>query len=62
MEDLIEQLYLPLFEKPPIDKANFMFRLLDFDNDGYLHASDLVEAQEYIDEVSDFGQELNKLS
>ena len=39
-----------------------MFRLLDFDNDGYLHASDLVEAQEYIDEVSDFGQELNKLS
>ena len=53
---------MPLFEKPPIDKANFMFRLLDFDNDGYLHASDLVEAQEYIDEVSDFGQELNKLS
>ena len=36
--------------------------MLDFDDDGYLHASDLVEAQEFIDELSDFGQELSKLA
>ena len=55
MDDLIENLYLPLFESPPIVKANIMFKMLDFDEDGYLHASDLVVAQQYIDELSDFG-------
>ena len=35
-----------------------MFKMLDFDDDNYLHASDLVEAQEIIDELSDFGEEL----
>ena len=49
---------MPLFEKPPIVKASFMFKMLDFDDDNYLHASDLVEAQEIIDELSDFGEEL----
>ena len=32
-----------------------MFKLLDFDNDGYLHASDLVQAQQFVEEESDFG-------
>ncbi len=45
MDDVIELLYIPLFDSPPIVKANFMFRMLDFDGDGYLHASDLVHAQ-----------------
>ena len=62
MEDFIEQFYDPLFVHPPIVKANFMFRMLDFDDDGYLHASDLVKAQQYVDELSDFGQELSKLA
>ena len=62
MNDLVENLYIPLFESPPIVKASFMFKMLDFDGDGYLHASDLVRAQELIDEISDFGQELAKLS
>ena len=61
-DDFIENFYIPLFEAPPIVKANFMFRMLDFDGDGYLHASDLVTAQEYFDEMSDFGNEVNKLS
>ena len=39
-----------------------MFRMLDFYNDGYLHASDLVQAQQLNDELSDFGEELTKLS
>ena len=39
-----------------------MFRMLDFDADGYLHASDIVEAQQFIDELSDFGEELTKLA
>ena len=42
--------------------ANFMFRILDFDGDGYLHASDLVQAQSYCDELSEFGDEITKLS
>lgn len=62
MNDLIENLYIPLFESPPIIKASFMFKMLDFDQDGYLHASDLTQTQEIIDELSDFGQELAKLS
>ena len=62
MDDLIENLYMPLFESPPIVKANIMFKMLDFDDDGYLHASDLVMAQQYIEELSDFGQELSKLA
>lgn len=45
MDDFVEQFYIPLFESPPIVKANFMFKILDFDDDGYLHASDLVEVQ-----------------
>ena len=57
-DQFIEKFYIPLFEKPPIVKANFMFKMLDFDGDNYLHASDLVEAQEIIDELSDFGEEL----
>lgn len=39
-----------------------MFKMLDFDDDGYLHASDLVNAQAYCDELSEFGEELAKLS
>ena len=62
MNDFIQNLYLPLFESPPIVKANIMFKMLDFDDDGYLHASDLVIAQQYIDELSDFGEELSKLA
>ena len=42
MNDFVEHFYIPLFESPPVVKANFMFKMLDFDNDGYLHASDLV--------------------
>jgi Ca2+-binding EF-hand superfamily protein len=40
----VEKFYKPLFEESPIIKAQFMFKMLDFDEDGYLHASDLVEA------------------
>ena len=61
-DQFIEQFYIPLFEKPPIVKANFMFKMLDIDGDGYLHASDLVEVQDIIDELSDFGEEVTKLS
>lgn len=61
-DQFIDNFYYPLFEHPPIVKASFMFKMLDFDNDGYLHASDLVQAQEFIDELSDFGEELQKLS
>ena len=38
-----------------------MFKLLDFDNDGYLHASDMIQTQEHIDPESDFGEEIQKL-
>ena len=62
MDDFIDQFYKPLFDMTPMDKANFMFKLIDFDNDGIIHASDLVEAQQYIEELSDFGQEMAKLS
>lgn len=55
MSDFVEEFYVPLFDSPPVVKASFMFRMLDFDDDGYLHASDLVQAQQYIDELSDFG-------
>ena len=61
-DEFIEKFYIPLFEKPPIVKANFMFKMLDIDGDGYLHASDLVECQDIIDELSDFGEEVTKLS
>lgn len=44
MDDFIDQFYKPLFDMTPMDKANFMFKLIDFDNDGIIHASDLVEA------------------
>ena len=54
----VEKFYKPLFEESPIIKAQFMFKMLDFDGDGYLHASDLVEAQSYCDEMSEFGEEL----
>ena len=39
-----------------------MFKMLDIDGDGYLHASDIVEVQDIIDELSDFGEEITKLS
>lgn len=39
-----------------------MFKMLDFDEDGYLHASDLVKAQEFCDDMSEFGEEITKLS
>lgn len=58
METFVEKFYKPLFEEPPIIKAQFMFKMLDFDNDGYLHASDLVHAQTYCDELSEFGEEI----
>lgn len=38
-----------------------MFKLLDFDNDGYLHAFDLSEVDKLVESISDFGQEINKL-
>ena len=41
-DDFIEKLYTPLFNSANMVKANFMFQMLDFDEDGYLHASDLV--------------------
>lgn len=44
MDQFIGRFYVPLFESKPIVKAQFMFDLLDFDGDGYLHASDLVQA------------------
>ena len=62
MNDFVESFYVPLFDSPPVVKAGFMFKMLDFDDDGYLHASDLVQAQQFVDELSDFGQELAKLS
>jgi len=62
MDEFIEGFYTPLFDSAPIIKAQFMFRLLDFDNDGILHASDLVQAQQFVDELSDFGQELTTLA
>ena len=62
MDDFIKHFYVPLFEAVPMIKAQFMFKVLDFDCDGYLHASDLVQAQHYVDELSDFGVELNKLA
>ena len=42
MIDFVENFYIPLFDSPPIVKASIMFKMLDFDEDGYLHASDLV--------------------
>ena len=61
LDEFIQKFYMPLWEAPPIQKAKIMFRMLDFDNDGILHASDLVTAQEYFDELSDFGEEITKL-
>lgn len=52
---------MPLFTGTPLTRANWLFSMLDFDNDGYLHASDLVEAQRYADPLSDFGLELELL-
>ena len=53
---------MPLFEsQDSLDRAKFMFKLMDFDNDGYLHASDMIQTQEHIDPESDFGQEIQKL-
>lgn len=60
-DDFIKNFYVPLFDSVPIVKAKFMFKILDFDGDGYLHASDLVQAQQFVDELSEFGEELNKL-
>lgn len=54
-DQFIDNFYIPLFESAPILKAQFMFRMLDFDGDGYLHASDLVQAQGFLEEESDFG-------
>ena len=62
MDQFIENFYVPLFDSPPIVKAQFMFKMLDFDGDGYLHAYDLVEAQKLVDELSDFDQEITKLN
>ena len=62
VDDFIEQLYVPLWEsEDPLARARLMFRMLDFDGDGYLHACDLVRAQELVDAGSDFGGELQKL-
>ena len=61
-DDFIEKFYTPLFNSANMVKANFMFQMLDFDEDGYLHASDLVQAQQYVDEMSDFGEELQSLT
>ena len=61
-DDFIDQFYTPLFDSPPIEKALFMFRMLDFDNDGFLDARDLDKAQEFVDKQSDFGAELSKLT
>ena len=38
-----------------------MFKLMDFDNDGYLHPSDLLSTKELIDPESDFGEEVSML-
>lgn len=62
METFIEKFYKPMFEEPPVIKAQFMFKMLDFDEDGYLHASDLVKAQDFCDELSEFGEEIAKLA
>ena len=62
IDDFIEKFYVPLWEdEDPLARARFMFKMLDYDGDGYLHASDLVRAQEAVDTGSDFGQELQKL-
>ena len=61
-DQFIDNFYIPLFESAPLLKAQFMFRMLDFDGDGYLHASDLVQAQGFLEEESDFGQEIKKLT
>ena len=61
-EDFIQQFYTPLFDSPPIEKAIYLFRLLDFDNDGYLDARDLDKAEQFVDKQSDFGAELSKLT
>ena len=59
IDDFIENFYVPLWEsEDPLDRARFIFKLMDFDGDGYLHASDLVRTQEVIDTESDFGQEI----
>ena len=42
MSDFVDNFYYPMFESPPVVRANIMFKMLDFDEDGYLHASDLV--------------------
>ena len=43
LDDFLENFYMPLFEsQDSFDRAKFMFRLMDFDNDGYLHASDMI--------------------
>ena len=61
-EDFVQQFYTPLFDSPPIEKAIYLFRLLDFDNDGYLDARDLDKAEQFVDKQSDFGAELSKLT
>ena len=50
---------MPLFESnDPLDRVKIIFKLMDFDDDGYLHPSDLINTQELIDPESDFGQEV----
>jgi len=44
MDDFVNYFYIPLFESPPVVKASFMFRMLDFDDDGFLHARDITDA------------------
>ena len=61
-DEFREKFYKPMFEDVPLARANLMFKMLDFDGDGFLHASDLVEAATYCDELSTFGEELSKLS
>lgn len=43
-DQFISNFYTPLYKSSPIARARFIFRMLDFDEDGYLHASDLVTA------------------
>ena len=58
IDKFIEDFYMPLFQGTPFMRANWLFSMLHFDGDGYLHATDLVEAQRYADPLSDFGLEV----
>ena len=59
--EFLEKLNFLFKDESTQDKLNFVFFLLDWDQDGVLTAYDLLKTQEYVPVESKFGQEVGIL-